>query len=261
MKILVIGDAHCKTGVPNDRFKWLGQLVVGEKPDAVVDIGDWEDMPSLSSYDVGKKSFEGRTYVTDIECAHEARDFFAEPLRRFNDARKRSKERQYRPSLYALGGNHFEGRVRRAIEIDRKLEGLISVRDNGCEERGWNYVPFLEPLLLGGLTFQHYFTSGVMGRAIGGEHPADSIIKKTLTSGVQGHSHLLDIKCRTNSQGKKVWGIHAGCYFEHDEDYAGHANRMWSRGILILDGVKDGEIENFKWIDIKTIKDKYGREV
>lgn len=257
MKIMCIGDAHCDPKHPNDRFTWLGHLAIDEKPDVIVDMGDFENMGSLSSYDVGKKSFEGRTYVADIECAHEARDLFAEPLHKFNAARKRSKERQYRPSLYALGGNHFEGRVRRAIEIDRKLEGLISVEDNGCKERGWDYVPFLEPLLLGGLTFQHYFTSGVMGRPIGGENPADTLIKKTLTSSIQGHSHLLDIKIRTNSHGKKVYGIHSGCYFEHEEEYAGHANKLWSRGILILDGVKDGEIENFKWIDIKTIKEKY----
>lgn len=261
MKIMVIGDAHAKPGVPNDRFRWAGHLMVDEKPDVVVEIGDWEDMPSLSSYDVGKKSFEGRRYVDDLASAHEAREWFIEPLHKFNAARKRSKERQYRPSLYAIGGNHFEGRVRRAIEIDRKLEGLISVKDNRCEEFGWDYVPFLEPLTIEGLTFQHYFTSGVMGRPIGGENPADTLIKKTLTSSVQGHSHLFDIKARTNGHGKKVWGVHAGCYFEHEEDYAGPANKLWGRGILILDNVKDGEIKSYRWIDINDIKEKYNNGI
>ena len=73
MKHLVIGDSHAKPGISNRRFEWLGKLILDEKPDVIIDIGDFEDMPSLSSYDVGKKSYEGRRYIKDLESAWEAR--------------------------------------------------------------------------------------------------------------------------------------------------------------------------------------------
>ena len=63
---VVIGDAHAKPDVPNDRFTWLGKYLLDLRlsyPEAdikAIDLGDWEDMPSLSSYDIGKMSYEGR---------------------------------------------------------------------------------------------------------------------------------------------------------------------------------------------------------
>jgi hypothetical protein len=255
---LIIGDAHAKPGTSNDRFDWLARFVLDHKPDVIVEIGDWEDMESLSSYDMGKMAYEGRRYKRDLEAAWDARQRFIQPLREYNKIRQRNKERQYRPEFYAIGGNHFEGRIKRAVELTPMLEGTISVDDGRHREFGWKYVPYLTPLEVDGFTYQHYFTSGVMGKPVGGENPADALIKKTMTSCCQGHSHLFDIKCRTRPNGRKIWGIHAGCYFEHTEDYAGPANNMWSRGLLLLDGVHDGDIESFKWFGINEIRDTYG---
>ena len=68
---LVIPDTQAKDGTPTDHLRWIGQLIVDEHPDTVVHLGDHADMPSLSSYDVGKRSFEGRRYSADIEAAKE----------------------------------------------------------------------------------------------------------------------------------------------------------------------------------------------
>ena len=67
---LVIGDAHAKPGVSNDRFEWLGKLVIRVRPDVVINMGDWADMASLCLYDKGKRSYEGRRYLEDIEAAN-----------------------------------------------------------------------------------------------------------------------------------------------------------------------------------------------
>ena len=60
MKHLVIPDVQAKPGVPLEHLDWLGQYIVAKKPDVVVCLGDFADMESLSSYDVGKRSYEGR---------------------------------------------------------------------------------------------------------------------------------------------------------------------------------------------------------
>lgn len=263
MNILVIPDAHAKPEISNRRFDWLGKMVVDLRPDVVVELGDWEDMPSLSSYDIGKKSYEGRRYRKDLEAAWDARERFIGPLRSLQLQQKKNKEKQYRPTCYALGGNHFEGRINRAIELSPMLEGTIGVKDGRHEEFGWEYVPYKEVLEIEGFSFSHYFTSGIMGKPIGGEHPATMLISKLHTSAIQGHSHLFDVSLRTKPDGNRVWGIHSGCYLDPDqvEDYAGPANKMWKKGVLYMKDVKKGDMESFEWIGIQNIENKYAVKV
>ena len=59
MKHLIIPDTQVKPGHPIDHLRWAGQYAVDKKPDGIIHIGDHFDMPSLSSWDVGKKSFAG----------------------------------------------------------------------------------------------------------------------------------------------------------------------------------------------------------
>ena len=63
MRILCIGDTQVKPGIDLGYLDRVGKYLVEKEPDIVVHLGDHWDLPSLSSYDVGKKSFEGRRYV------------------------------------------------------------------------------------------------------------------------------------------------------------------------------------------------------
>jgi len=63
---LVLPDMQVKEGVDLSYLDWVGKYIVDKKPDVIINIGDFADMPSLSMYDVGKKSFEGRRYKKDI---------------------------------------------------------------------------------------------------------------------------------------------------------------------------------------------------
>ena len=96
--ILVIGDAHVKPGISQERFDWLGKLLHDIRPDIVVDMGDWSDMESLSSYDKGKKGFQDRSYRRDVDSALEAYDRVIRPL-------QKAKKKQ--PKFIALTGNHL----------------------------------------------------------------------------------------------------------------------------------------------------------
>src|SRR5512135_2199363 len=78
----VIPDTQCKPGVPLDHLTWAGNYCAEKQPDVIIHIGDHWDMPSLSSYDVGKKEFEGRRYVDDIEAGLRGMELFLDPIRR-----------------------------------------------------------------------------------------------------------------------------------------------------------------------------------
>lgn len=259
MNILVIGDAHSKPGIPQRRFDWLGSLICDLKPDVVVDMGDWADMESLSSYDgssltgsgAKKKSFEGRSYKRDIEVAVEARDRIHLKLQAAG---------RKRPRRVALGGNHDDERLRRAVNLVPELVGVIDTRDFQLEEYGWERVPFGAATTIGGFEFKHYFTSGLMGKPTGGEHPAANLLKTQYRSCVAGHSHLFNEAHRTSNGGKRVQAFVAGCYLDpqQHEDYAGPANDMWSRGLLLLKGTSEGVAQDgWEWISIDKVRKNY----
>jgi len=70
MKHLVIPDCQVKPGQSVKYLENIGKYIAEKQPEVIVCIGDFADMPSLSSYDVGKKSFEGRTYKADVKAVH-----------------------------------------------------------------------------------------------------------------------------------------------------------------------------------------------
>jgi putative YjhG/YagF family dehydratase len=74
-------------------------------------------MPSLSAYDKGKRSFEGRRYWKDVEAAKGAREIFANEL---------AKCRGYKPELISTEGNH-ENRIDRATDDQPALDGQYTV--------------------------------------------------------------------------------------------------------------------------------------
>lgn len=257
VKILCIPDAHAQPDFNNRRFTWLGKYIVDTKPDVIVNIGDLADMPSLCSYDKGKKSFEGRRYKKDIDAVIEANEFLMAPIKEYNLQQKSNKKAQYKPRFVLTTGNH-ENRINRAVEYQAELDGTIGIKDLKYEEYGWEVIPFLEPVNIHGINFCHYFTSGIMQRPISGEHAAYSLITKQLASCVAGHSHLRDFAERTSAEGRRCIGLVVGCYLETEqvEHYAGEANKMWYRGICMLNNVENGEFDP-EFINIKTLKAKY----
>lgn len=242
---VVIPDSHAKPGVPNDRYRWAGRLCADVGADVVVDIGDWNDMPSLCSYDMGKKSFEGRRYKNDVGAGLDAKEQFEIGLGNFKPERKE-----------ALEGNH-EHRIERVVQEHPELDGLLTLEDLGYKEFGWNLSRMSIPLVMDDIAFCHYFSSGVMGRPIGGDHHASNLINKCHMSCVCGHSHLVDYAERTRVDGKKLSGLVVGCYFSQKEDYANvQVNNMWRRGIFVLRNVKDGQFD-YEFISIQEMERRY----
>jgi len=241
--ILVIGDPHAKPGVSQERFTWLGRAIADINPDHVVCIGDMADMESLSSYDVGTLRFEGRRYKDDIEATREALALINAELGGWSGRK------------HMTVGNH-EHRISRIVNEDPKFDGFMSVDDLGYADAGWEVTPFKSVTSIAGTAFSHYFPSGIMGRPIGGVHPARAMIAKLHTSAVQGHSHLLSYHRESTPLGKDINALSAGCFFEHEEGYAGPANKMWWRGLCLLRDAHDGDFD-LETISMASVKRRY----
>jgi hypothetical protein len=243
---LVIGDAHAKPGQSLDRFVWLGRMCAELRPDVIVSIGDWADMHSLSSYDKGKKAFEGRRYVADIEAANEALRLFHAQL-----------PLCYKPELVQVTGNH-EQRIERATNDASEFDGLISLNDLDFGRLGWKVAPFLKGIEIDGILYSHYFQAGNTSNAISGEYAASNLVRRQLHSCVAGHSHLLDYARRTDARGRPVSGLIVGCYTDAFESYAGPSNAIWWRGICVLRNVNHGDYDLETW-NIGRIQSRWGK--
>lgn len=252
MKHLVLPDVQAKPGHDFSYLNKIGQYIVAKKPDKIICLGDFADMPSLSSYDIGKKSFEGRRYVADVAAAHTAMRSLLSPMWEFNERARKNKEKQYKPELILTLGNH-ENRINRAVNDSPQLEGVLSINDLQYEEFGWTVHPFLDVVVVDGIAYSHYFTTGLMGRPV---TTASACLAKKHMSCVQGHQQGLQIHSNFRADGKQMTSIIAGSCYEHNEDYMSfQGNNHW-RGFLVLHDVCDGEFDVMP-VSLKYINRKY----
>ena len=257
-KILVVPDSHADAEDKRlDRFDWLGQMIVDERPDIVVDIGDRADMPSLSTYDKGTKGYEGRRYLRDLAAVHEANRRILAPLKALQKHQRKHKKKVYNPELIITMGNH-EQRILRACNSSPELDGHLCYGDLQYE-KDWKVFDFLDIVERGGVNFSHYFAGGLMGKPIGGVNAARAHINKLFVSTVSGHSHLLDYAEDVDAVGRKIQSLVVGCYLEDRPAWANPQQfAMWSSGIVMLENVVNGTYD-WKVTNIKTMEELYGR--
>lgn len=250
---LIVPDAQVRPKDDLTYLNWVGKYIVEMKPDVVVNIGDFADMESLSSYDIGKKAFEGRRYVKDIEAAHRAMEALLSPLWDYNDNARKTKHKTYNPRLVLTLGNH-EARINKAVNNDSKLDGVLSIDDLAYDKFGWEVHDFLEVVVIDGIAYSHYFVTGAMGRPC---TTAQVQLNKKHMSCIAGHQQGLQIAMGHRADGTSITSVIAGSCYEHDEDYMGpQGNKHW-RGILVAHDVNDGQFDLMP-VSNKYLKDKYG---
>lgn len=224
---LIIPDCQVSDGVPTEHLEWVGRYIADKRPDVIVCIGDFADMPSLSSYDKGKKRMEGQRYVRDIEAARAGMDRLTAPFRDIPD---------YKPQMVLTLGNH-EDRITRAVEDAAVLENAIGLHDLGYEAFGWEVYPFLEVVKIDGIEYSHYFTSGVMGRPV---TSAAALLRERAGSAIMGHVQHTDVAFHKKTQRIAIF---CGTCYLHDEEYLTPQGNVQRRQILMLHEVEDGRFD------------------
>ena len=250
---LVVPDLQVKPGVPLDHLDWIAQYAIDKKPDVIVQIGDWADMESLSSYDVGTKAFEGRRIAADIEVCNASIARLMAPIDKESKRVASNKKKQWNPRKIITLGNH-EDRINRAINMDPKLEGLIKPDDLCFKTYGFEVYPFLEVVAVDGVAYSHYFVSGVMGRPV---TTARMLLQKKYMSCVAGHQQGYDIATAYRGDGTRITAIIAGSAYQHSENYLSPQANKHYRGVVMLNEVSNGEFDAMP-ISLGYLREKYG---
>lgn len=250
-RYFILPDCQIKPGQDTTWLRKVGEYCVSQKPDVLVCLGDFYDMPSLSSYDTGKRVFEGRRYTEDIDAGRRAMGEFLAPIREEQARLKRNKEKLWKPQMVFLLGNH-EQRIERATNNDPKLTGLMSYEDLQLERFGWDVKDFLSVVVLDGIAFSHYFGSGAMGRPIG---TSGAMVNKLHMSAIAGHQQGRQVSYGRKADGSHFTCIIAGSCYPHDEDYLGHQGNAHWRGVIILNEVNNGRFDEC-FVSLKYILER-----
>ena len=226
--ILIIADTQCKGEESLEYMLWIGKYIADKKPDIVVHIGDHYDFPSLSSYDKGKSSAEGRRLDKDIEAGNIGFEY----LNRFINS-----DINYNPRKVFCLGNH-ENRLDRYIDDNPELIGTLGTSKLPFNKYGWEVIPFLKPFEINGIFFVHYLANPMNGKPYGGN--AMNILKTVGRSFVVGHKQCLDVALRPTIDGKQQIGIINGACYDFPEGYKGYQGNNHFRGLTVLHEVHDG---------------------
>ena len=231
-KHVVIPDTQIRPDVPTAHLEWVGQYIADEfagEDLTAIHLGDHWDMPSLSSYDRGKKQMEGRRVVADIFAGNDGFALLDAPI---------SAVKGWNPRKVYFRGNHEE-RVQRAIDADPQLEGLLSL--DLLDTQDWEVHPFLDVANIDGVAYSHYFYNPMTGRPYGGQN-IDTRLKTIGHSFTMGHQQGLGYGIR-NVLGQMHHGLVAGSCYLHDEEYKGPQGNAHWRGIVVCNQVENGSYD------------------
>lgn len=243
---MVISDIQAKPNVQHDHLEWIGNYAVEKRPDVIIQIGDWADMPSLSLYDKGKRCYEGRRYVKDCEAANYSLERFERVLEDYNRAHP---DTPYNPRKVLTYGNH-EYRIERATMLDAALDGKLTLEDLNFKNRGWECHDFLKVVTIDGVQYSHFFISGTMGRPVSS---AAALLKARSGSATMGHVQRMDVAYHPQTQ---QIGLFAGTTYLHDEDYLGPQGNNAPRQIIMKHEVAEGRYDLMA-VSLNFLKKRY----
>jgi len=208
-------------------------------PDVVVQIGDFFDLPSLSSHDApGSREAEGRRVKPDIDVGNEAWERLFAPMHAEIARRKRRHLKRWEPRLVWTMGNH-ENRLERAISRDPKWDGLLTL--DALQTPGFERHKFLEIVDIDGIAYSHYFAGVHSGRPIGGS--VENRLNAVGRSFCQGHEQGLRYARKPYPGNLARHGLVAGSFYLHTESYRGPQGEDEWRGIVVLNEVHDGQYD------------------
>ncbi len=118
---------------------------------------------------------------------------------------------------------------------------------------GWEVYDFLQPVVIDGVCYSHYFVSGVMGRPVSS---SNALINKQHMSCVMGHVQDRSISYARRADGKRITGLFAGIFYQHNEEYLNpQTNGSWS-GIWMLHEVMEGTFDEMP-VSINYLRNRY----
>ncbi len=239
---LLIPDCQVRPGVPVNHLTALGNYILDQKPDVIVNIGDFADMHGLSYYDKGTLKGKAQNIQEDLDATANAMDALLSPLREYNRHAVLGHRSRYKPRMVLTLGNH-ENRITRYLDSNPEQDGLWGL--GNLPYKDWEVHPFLETVEIDGILYCHYFPRNAQGRVVQTRRGAPNArlqVLREMQSCTAGHLQGLDYYCHQTGV-RRYHGIIAGSFYQHEEDYLGPQGTAYWRGVIMKHEVADGEYD------------------
>ena len=239
MKVLVYSDAHVQPDEDLSHFSKLGNFICDERPDVVLDLGDFVSMSAVSHWDASKKLImEGRRYQRDIEAGKEAIENLTRPLYRLQDKLKQQKKRPYEPKLIHMDGNH-EYWVHKYVEQNPVLDGAMDLwKDLGITDH-FQCIKYKCVLNIGNTNFMHCPIAG-NDMPVSGMHVASKALQRFSGNVVFGHYHRMEVENVTRIDSRCTRAISAPMFSTVRPHYLSPSTPVnITTGFLMLDIQED----------------------
>jgi predicted phosphodiesterase len=240
---MLIPDSHVQSQNLS-RFDALGKAILTEKPDYIIQMGDFLSLSSLSHWDMSKKlQMEGRRYRADIDAGKDAiRRMFA-PLKEYQakwqGQWKLGFDKMYKPEIIWIEGNH-ERWLRKYVEQNPQLDGHMDVIEDlqlktSLPISNLKIVPYKEYAEINGVLFTHA-PIAANGQPTSGKYALARASDITSMSMVFGHTHRWEaLNIHRHGSNELIQLLTCGCFFDAPDDYMeGCAHNYW-KGITLLD--------------------------
>lgn len=265
--ILVVGDAHVEQEDNLRRFNALANYMKETLPDAIVFMGDFLSLDSMSAWDKDKrKLMEGRRFYEEIAQGNRALDIIDEARTKISKHKKKKNGRTYKGvSGFFLEGNH-EYRLKKYLEyhpeLDAKTMNIESLL--GLDSRKYKYTEYGEYTDVFEAQFTHIPIQG-NGRPLSGPNVVNRALDLHHFDIVFGHTHRMGIaygsKLGTFTQG--YYAYNCGCFFEGTPHYILNKSscESWWRGVTTITYPDDAGASNFtpefKLIPLARLLEEY----
>jgi hypothetical protein len=247
-RIVYFTDAHNQPKLSMDRFKWLARYINDQKPDYIVDGGDFDDFESLCSH-VRDDTHKGKLkdpLQKDLEYSWKARKLLADLIK--VDCPK-----------YITLGNH-EQRIWDYENCNPAMMGIASGMYLAIlNQFGWEVTPFKQYLDIEGVEFTHVPMNG-MNRPLGGKRVTVNVAVCSIKDVCFGHTHVLGQHTEPKlGNGRGVTAFNGGAYMPHGyiPDYASWSQKQPWYGVHTIT-VADGKIQSISSISILDLEYLYG---
>lgn len=254
----VLPDCQIRPGDVTDHLEWIAKDIIRRKPDVLVCIGDFFDLPSLSSHAApGSLEKENARLNEDIDAGMAALERLMSPIHSEILRLKVNKKRQWNPRLVVTEGNH-EYRATRVASNDPRLLGIVGTHLCNFERWGFERHEFKKPVEIDSVWYAHYWQSQHSDRPIGGT--IDNRLNKLGFSFVCGHEQGKRYGNRPLPNGKTIHGVVVGSCYLGVESYRGpQAANEW-RGVAVLHDVRNGGDFEPMFLTLRWLCSEYAGE-
>lgn len=248
-RVICIGDLHRKPGAPLDLMRWIGRYVAENRPDNVVQIGDFLDMESCEFHSApGSAAQASRpAVIDDIDSGDESLSEY-------------HKEIGVGEIPHHITYGNHEFRANRLEELAPNLTGTITTQiDQLFARYRWAVTPYRHWMFLEGVGFTHV-PHTIIGKPVGGRYPENTIGNQATHSVVFGHTHRWNHntipKIGINNS-ITVTNVGSAMPYGYIPNYADGATTGYSYGIADL-RLRAGRVESASFVSMLDLRERFG---